>query len=218
MTEEEIRNHIFLTLARLYKDPLHRRQYKRFIFEPSEQKLARKILTDLARNYVIEQVQPEVVRLTDLGYQLIQPDLKKADKEQGHQKKPSSGKDLSPPPPEEVEAVSRKLGHPDYISASNFSEGQSEIYWATEGFQEVTGYSIEELKKAGGSIALIRGAENQRKVEQIARKLLDSDEITDELDIVTKNGDKRTIRFVSRVRYDTNGQLAGTISAVKDVT
>ncbi|MEX0905071.1 MAG: hypothetical protein WEA56_04460 [Balneolaceae bacterium] len=65
MTEEEIHDHIFLTLARLYEDPLHRKQYKRFIFESADQEPARKILDKLTRNLVVEQVQPGVVRLTD---------------------------------------------------------------------------------------------------------------------------------------------------------
>lgn len=215
MTENEIRGYIFSTLARLYEDPMHRTQYKRFTFQPADRKLAREILSQLTKNYIVEQKESDVVRLTELGYQLIQSDLSKQVEKATGSDKDTSKQNLLPPAAEEIEKVSQKLNKPDYISASHYTMGQAEIFWATEGFKKFTGYSIEDLKKEGGSVALFRGLENQKKLETIFRELVNNGEVRDEIDIITKNGNKRKIRFVARARYDSNNQIAGTITAVK---
>ncbi len=220
MTDDEIRAHIFLTLARLYEDPLRRKQYNRFTFESSDKKRAREILANLNRNQVVEQLQPDVVRLTDLGYKLIQSDLKHLRKEApASEAIPTDSPDrLKPPSPEEIESISHKLGQPDYISASRFRGGVYEIYWATEGIQKVTGYTKEELNEAGGLLAVIQGSGTLMKLKMVAQILFKGKEVTDEVDIITKRGRKRTIRFVTRSRYDSNGKIIGSINAIKDVT
>jgi hypothetical protein len=168
MTHQEIRAHIFLTLAKLYEDPLRRRQYKRFTFDPEDERLARDILAKLVRSLVVEQIQPWVVHLTDIGYKLIQPDLAQLRTEEvGKRRKFTAGRNISPPTPEEIEDISNKLGQADYINATLFTLGRSEIFWATKGIKKVTGYSLEELNKAGGSMALIRGTENLKKLEEM---------------------------------------------------
>lgn len=212
MTDQEIRAHIFLSLARLYEDPMHRKQYYRFTFEPPDKKPARKILANLNRNLVVEQVQPGVVRLTDLGYQLIRKDLERLRMEA------DGPSDEQPPSPEEIESISDKLGKPDYVSASRFKDGIYEVYWATDGIKKVTGYSVEELNKAGGLLAVVQSNGTLRQLKQIALTLLDDNEVADEIDIVTKNGRIRRIQFVARPRYDSKGRITGSINAIKDIT
>lgn len=78
MNHKEIRNIIYLNLARLYeKDPLQRTQYKQFTFNKDDNFKALEILNELARHNIVDQRQPGVARLTDLGYKLIKPDLEK---------------------------------------------------------------------------------------------------------------------------------------------
>lgn len=214
MTEKEIRTYIITTLGRLYENPIHRTQYKRFVFNPPDDKIARQILSQLTQNYILEQLEPGVVRLTDLGYQLIRSEISEPGAA-GSKGQATDIRDPLPPAPDEIEKLSRQLEQPDYISASRFTGGQSEIYWATEGFKETTGYSIEELKKAGGSVALLRGTENQKKIEQIAQDLLNQGEVTGELEIITKSGHKQMIQFAAKAQYDSQGRVLGTLSAVK---
>jgi PAS domain S-box-containing protein len=220
MNRQEIRAYIFLTLAKLYEDPYHRKQYKSFTFEKADEQVVQEIFSELTHNFIVDQIQPNVVRLTEFGYKIIQPDLAelraKAAGKPGVATKVENK--YQPPTPEEIEKISNVLQQPDYISVSRLLEGRSEIFWATDGFKKVTGYSLKELKKAGGSFALVRGSENLEKLERIGTDLLNGNNVSDEFVIRTKDGDHRTVRFVARPRFNDEGYVIGTITAVKDVT
>lgn len=190
MDRQEIRDYIFLTLAKLYEDPYHRKQYKSFTFEKADDQVVLDIFSELTRNFIVDQIQPNVVRLTEFGYKIIQPDLaelraKAAGKPDVTTKEENK---YQPPTREEIEKISNVLQQPDYISVSRFMEGRNEIFWATEGFKRVTGYSLKELRKAGGSIALVSGSPNLEKLERIGTDLLNGNNVSDEFDIMTKTG------------------------------
>lgn len=214
MTNEEIRNHIYITLANLYEKPMHRHQFKQFTFEPSDQPLAKDVIADMLRSLIIDQIQPWVIRLTGIGYTLIQRDLNRirAEESGSYLKSETAENILAPPSQEEIFSISNALMNPDCISASRFTKGKSEIFWATESFKDVTGYSIKELKDAGGSIAMIQDA---KKLKQMAIRVFSGQEIKAEVEIITQSGHRKEIDFVARPRYDSDGQIAGTISAMK---
>ncbi|MEX0648181.1 MAG: hypothetical protein WEA56_14205 [Balneolaceae bacterium] len=77
MTRQEIYDHILVTLAHLYEHPLHRTQYYRFTFAPSDEQQAQYVLSQLVNKLIIEQLESGVVRFTDFGYKEIQKDLKR---------------------------------------------------------------------------------------------------------------------------------------------
>ncbi len=220
MNRQEIQAYIFLTLAKLYEDPYHRKQYKSFTFKEAEEEVVQEIFSELTRNFIVDQIQPKVVRLTEFGYKIIQPDLTELRAEEaGNRDKSTKEADkFQLPTPEEIEKISRVLEQPDYISVSRFLEGRSEVYWATEGFKKVTGYSLKELKEAGGSFALLNGSTGLEKLERIGTDLINGNNVSDEIEIVTKNGHRRILQFFARPRFDDAGFVIGTITAVKDVT
>jgi Holliday junction resolvase-like predicted endonuclease len=77
---------------------------------------------------------------------------------------------------------------------------------------------VEELNKAGGSAILLQGADNLRKREELVKLLKQGNQNSGEIDIICKYGKKRTIRFVSRPRRDSEGNIIGSLSAIKEVT
>lgn len=45
------------------------------MFESNDSELAQELIDDMHRNLTVEQIQPGVIRLTEIGYVLIKPDL-----------------------------------------------------------------------------------------------------------------------------------------------
>jgi hypothetical protein len=180
MSEQEIRNHILLSLSRLYENPLHRNQFRKFTFDhPSDEKPAKKIIANMVDRSIVEQTQPMVIRLTNLGYTLIEHEIAQLRlMSEGKAQIPEKPELLLPPTEYELKSISKFLEQPDYISASRIVEGKVEIFWATEGFQRVTGYTLEELKKAGGMLILLQGVDIPRKREELVKLLKQGNQIS----------------------------------------
>jgi hypothetical protein len=100
MNAHEIRSDILISLADLYEDWLHRRQYKRFTFSPADQPIAQEILRELASHLLIEEKLPGIVRLTNLGYSLLQDEINQLRSEMAEYRPGSGGsqsKGITPP-------------------------------------------------------------------------------------------------------------------------
>ncbi len=216
MTEEEMQDHILLQLADLYEDAMSRTQWKRFTFQDSEDKhTGLLVLRRLVANLLLDQKEPGVVRLSGIGYALIKRDLARLRTKLPHAPAPEVNVPL--PTPEQIQKISGALGEPpDYVSASRIFQGQSEMFWATDGFQRVTGYSVGELKNLGGTVMLPANADIE-KLKDIAERLLNGEKISGDYEIKVKRGDLVTIRFVAWPLFDEEGRVVGTLTAARRI-
>lgn len=218
MTEQEIRAEILRTLAGLYEDWLTRSQFQRFTFTGTDQKTARDILKDLARHLLIEQREPDVARMTQLGHQLLGAELARLGEEATGVTTAGAQEDLPQPGPAEVEELSREVGGADYVSTAIIIAGRFVTNWASEGFQRVSGYSAEELERAGGWPTILRDIDSPA-VGGLLEHLLAGESVAGELTIVAKGGRLRRVRFVSRPRWNASGtRVVGIIGAGRDIT
>lgn len=154
-----MRAEILLSLVELYEDILTRNQYKRFSFQGGDKYLAQRVLAGLKCHQIVMESGPCAVRLTDIGYKLIRDELP-----QLHPQAVTGGtrfpeKDLltpRPPNSEEIRRVYEEMGRVDFISTSRIIDGRFVTGWASPGFEEVTGYTVQELEEAGGWPVLVR--------------------------------------------------------------
>jgi hypothetical protein len=220
LVSQKIYSRIFLELARIYQDPLRRNQYKKFTFDPAEEQLARDILTRLERNFIIEELQPNTVRLTDFGYEIIQHDLPRlrAIADVPNPETEERQEDYHPPLSDVMELIADEKEAPDYISVSGLRNGHLETLWATDGFRRVTGFTKEELNAAGGTFFLVRTTANHKMLYKFVKSILFNGFVDEEIDILTKDDNKRRIRFISKLRYDIGVNKIGTLNAVWDIT
>ena len=215
MTEQEIQDHILLYLADLYSDPMSRSQWKRFAFENSnDQHTAMSVLSKLVSNLILDQKEPGVVRLNSIGYILIERELTRRRNKQFSK---SHEKETVPQPPtdDEIRNISEELGKPpDYITASRIIEGRSEIYWATEGLQKLTGYTAKELNTSSSVIMLPENADLE-KLKVIAEHLLKGEKTSGDFEIKTKSGNLITLHFIAWPLFDSEGYIIGSLTAAR---
>src|SRR5207244_7460187 len=123
----------------------------RFAFPPADAPLAQEILHQLTSHLLAEEKLPSIVRLTDIGYQLLQTEINEMRAEK--KKRPGATGDRNaqiPPTAEEVTQISIEVGGADFVYASRLEGGRFVIKWATEGLERVTGYSVQALQAIGG--------------------------------------------------------------------
>jgi PAS domain S-box-containing protein len=108
----------------------------------------------------------------------------------------------------------------DYATSLSFAEdGSVGIEWMTESFEEVFGYSIQELEDMGGPLAMVHPDDAPiatAQFDQIGRGLIPEDF---ELRLIGRDGNSRTVS--SRSRYfwdDSNRRIVRLISAYRDLT
>lgn len=209
MPRDDIRSSILLALAELYDDVLSRRQFKRFTFEPKAQTEARELLRRLATHLLIELKGPDTARLTDVGYQLLQEEirvLRRADLSAG------DATDLPPPDSSLVDRLVASFGETDFVSASRLVGGRFITYWATGGFQRIIGYSPTELESAGGWPVVLPESERSAIIEAI-ELLMKGEQAGGELLVRPRFGDPVRLQFLLAPVLGPDGRLVGTVSA-----
>ena len=218
MTEKEIRAEILRALADLYEDWPTRAQFQRFVFAGADQQVAQSVLNSLSRHLLIEQKAPDIARLTELGYRLLKPEINRLREAAGPAPMEAAPSALPPPAPAEIHELSQRLGGADYASASVIVEGRFVVDWADEGFKRVIGYTAEELELAGGWPAVIRDVSHP-SISGLFERLLSGETVSGELTIVARGGNLRTLRFISRPRFDESGsRIVGSIGVGRVVS
>jgi len=226
VTEPQIRAEILLSLAELYEDALTRNQYKRFRFLGADNRLVQKVLAGLKSHQIVTENGSCAVRLTDIGYKLIRDEL--ADL---HPEAASGGARFSernhftplPPDPEEIRRVYEEMGRVDFIATARIINGRFVTRWASAGFEEVTGYTVEDLEDAGGWPVLVQDLLMQESDREIIADLvacfLAGERTRGEIRIRTKKGSFRWLQYTMLPRWDsTRTRVIGSISAVRDIT
>ncbi len=218
VTEREIRAEILLSLAELYRDPLSRSQYKRFAFRPAEQPLADQVLRDLSAHLVIEIKLPNVVRLTDLGFRLIEPELERLPRSRRSPPPNEIARGFGVAPPNDlVERVSQAVGGADFVMATQLIEGRFVVDWASANFEVVTGYTVPELEQAGGWPAIVIDMP-ELKLRDRLQEIVGGSKLSSEVNIRTKAGRVIRLRHESWPLTDPGGtRVVGTISGMRRV-
>jgi PAS domain S-box-containing protein len=108
----------------------------------------------------------------------------------------------------------------DYATSLAFAEdGSVGIEWMTESFEEVFGYSLEELEGMGGPLAMVHPDDAPlaaAQFERIKRGLIPGDF---ELRLVARDGTSRTVSSRSRYYWDdSKRRVVRLISAYRDLT
>jgi PAS domain S-box-containing protein len=96
-------------------------------------------------------------------------------------------------------------------------DSQFVIESASEGFQTVTGYTVEELEERGGWPVLIH-PDDLPATELLTADLINGKSCTAELRIVTRQGEVRWIRFSACPEPGPGGGTARLLGAVQDIT
>lgn len=115
-----------------------------------------------------------------------------------------------------------KNNHPvmpasDYVfSASITPEGQVVTKWVTESFQEITGYSLEELHCIGDWCQLIH-PEDLVLTTQSFERLLQNHPVTTRYRIITKSGKIRWLHDSVRPVWDGK-RVVALLGACRDIT
>jgi len=220
-----MRAEILLSLVQLYEDILTRNQYKRFSFQGADKCLAQRVLAGLKCHQIVMENGPCAVRLTDIGYKLIRDELEQLYSETATGNTRFAEKDLLtplPPDPEQIRRVYEEMGRVDFISTSRIIDGRFVTCWASAGFEEVTGYTVQELEDAGGWPVLVRDlliqdGDRQTIADLIAR-VLAGERIRGEIRIRTKRGSFRWLQYTTLPRLDsTRTRVIGSISAIRDI-
>jgi len=226
VTEPQIRAEILLSLAELYEDILTRNQYKQFRFRGADNRLGEKILSGLKSHQIVIENGSSAVRLTDVGYKLIRdelPDVRPEALRGRAQFSEGNHLTLLPLDPEEIRRMHDEIGRVDFMAASRIIEGRFLIRWASAGFEELTGYTLQELEDAGGWPVLVGDPlkeENHREIiNDLLSRLLAGEGIRGQIRIRTKKGSFRWLQCTTLPRWDSTGRrVIGSLSAVRDIT
>ena len=181
-----------------------------------DQQIALNVLRKLGSNLVLEQKEANVVRLNSIGYRLIERELARL-RSQAHGT-PADERAIPPPPTRiEIRKIPEELGRPpDYISASCIIEGQSEIFWATDGFQQLTGYTVGKINDSGGAVMLPDDAE-LGKLKDVVENLFNGQKVSGDFQIKTKRGRLMTLQFVAWPLFDVEHHVFGSFTAARQV-
>ncbi|MCT7949108.1 diguanylate cyclase [Ancylothrix sp. C2] len=105
----------------------------------------------------------------------------------------------------------------DYVfSASVTPEGQVVTKWVTESFQEITGYSLEELHRIGDWGQIIH-PEDLVLTSQSFERLLQNHPVTTRYRIITKSGKIRWLHDSVRPVWDGK-RVVAVLGACRDIT
>jgi len=97
------------------------------------------------------------------------------------------------------------------------ADGATALDSVTDGFHQVTGYTLAELQQRGGWTALIH-PEERAVVEQALGALQAGREVSGDLRIVTKGGDIRWLRVFSRAFAAAGDAGSRFLTAAQDIT
>jgi PAS domain S-box-containing protein len=226
VTDPQIRAEILLSLAELYEDSVTRNQYKSFRFQGTDNRLAQRVLAGLKSHQVVMENGVNAARLTDVGYKLIRDELARLRSHGPTSASESAEKDFVtplPPKAEEIRRVYEEMGHVDFIVTSRLTDGRFVTRWASPGFEEITGYTVQELEDAGGWPVLVKDLlkrENSREVvAKAVARVLAGERLRGEIYIRTKKGASRWLQCTTLPRWDSTGtRVIGSITAVRDIT
>ncbi len=214
MTERAIRAAIVLALAELYSDPLSRSQYKRFTFGAADQAAAERVLRQLERHLLIERRDPGVVRMTDVGYRLLEPEFGQLRyiRDTGEH---AVSRDGGEPAPNVVDQISREVGGADFVSATRLIDGRFVTFWATRGFAAVTGYTPAELEAAGGWPVILHGVPAD-ELRRLFERIVYGERVKGEMTFVHRSGRRVRLAYASWPRLDDAGtRVIGTLTAAR---
>jgi PAS domain S-box-containing protein len=97
-------------------------------------------------------------------------------------------------------------------------DGTIRLDSVTEGFQRITGYTLEEINARGGWIALIP-PEDRPGLLELTRHMLAGESVLEERRIFTKDGRVRWIRYSTRPIWNgSRTRVMALIGAVEDAT
>jgi PAS domain S-box-containing protein len=97
--------------------------------------------------------------------------------------------------------------------------GKLELEWINGAFAAITGYAVEELDRENFFNQKFFHPDDMAILRRRQKKLLSNQVDTSDIRIVTKNGEKRTLRLVSRPQYDSQkGRVARVLSTAQDIS
>lgn len=218
LTQREIRAEILVDLAELYRDPVSRSQYKRFAFRNAEQAAADAVFRELAAHLIIDVKLPNVVRLTDLGYQLIEPELDSLRRQRTAKPSGAAPRGFGVAPSDAlVDDISRAIGGADFVMATRLVEGRFVVDWANAGFELVTGYTVHEIEAAGGWPTVLVDMPEDRLKNRL-HDIIGGSKLAAEISIRTKAGRILRLKHESWPLVDAGGtRVVGTITACRRV-
>lgn len=98
-----------------------------------------------------------------------------------------------------------------------YPDGHDAIEWATEAFERITGYSIDELEGLNGLLSIVHQSMQDETREAFSR-LTDGEFIETELHIVTKDGAEKWIRHRGRRMEDLDEEIIVLFNSGQDIT
>lgn len=108
----------------------------------------------------------------------------------------------------------------DYVFSTNVSEdGKAEIDWVAGNFEEITGYALEEYKKAGGWVAHLH-ADSVLQDQEDMKKLLNNEKVVTEVKTITKDNVVVWVRVFAQPYWDENQKrvtkIFGAVQNIND--
>ncbi len=82
-------------------------------------------------------------------------------------------------------------------------------------YTDTFGYSLEEIQAIGGGAALFT---NKLKIKEVVKTILEGKSWSDEIQMLTKNGDSITVLLRIDTIYNTDGERVGVIGIHTDIT
>lgn len=95
-------------------------------------------------------------------------------------------------------------------------DGRPVVDWVTDGIEELTEYTSEEMEAMGGWRAILV-PEHRSAYEERLDALFAGESVTREFQIVTKSGDRRWIEISARPQQAEDGSILRVYGAVRDI-
>lgn len=106
----------------------------------------------------------------------------------------------------------------EYIFYSKVEkDGNLELVWAVGSFEQITGYTVEEYKAAGGWKASLH-PDDVEKDRNDFRRLLNNEKVITELRTITKTGNTVWVTVYALPVVNENNKLVGIYGAVEDIS
>lgn len=124
-----------------------------------------------------------------------------------------------PPSPATIHQVVSELTS-DLAFSSRVDERAGIIpEWANDSFEEVLGYTLEELTRIGGWKAIVRPDDAHLLFESLQKLADGAESVRHEMRVITKAGDVRWLRTYARAERDSDtGVPLRVIGAAQDIT
>ena len=97
-------------------------------------------------------------------------------------------------------------------------DGSLSPEWVTDGFEEVTGYSVKEAEGLDPWLQMIHPDDAPRVASDFASFIAEGGTRSSEFRVITKSGDVRRLASWTRAVKDDGGRITRLIGAVSDVT